>query len=334
MIDLRSDTVTRPTPAMLEAMMTAEVGDDVFGEDPTVSALEQRLAGMFGKEAGIFCASGTMANQIAVKIHTQPGDQVICDSTSHIYHYEGGGAAFNAGVSLRMLEGDQGRFNAEQVRDNINADDIHFPKSTLISIENTSNKGGGSIWNLHEIKAIAQVAADHQINMHLDGARLFNALAVTDESPTEIGQLFDTLSICLSKGLGAPVGSVLLGSEKLIKQAKRVRKMLGGAMRQAGYLAAAGRYALAHHVDRIKEDHHRAATLAALFESKSYVDRVLYAGTNIVILQLNKETNEKALLEDWKAKGLLAVPFGKGHIRLVTHLDFSDDQLDQLSSIV
>lgn len=334
MIDLRSDTITKPTPAMLEAMMTAQVGDDIFGEDPSVSLLESRLAALFGKEAAMFCPSGTMANQIAVKIHTQPGDQVICDQTSHIYHYEGGGAAFNSSVSLRMLAGDKGRFTAEQVLENINADDIHFPKTALVCVENTSNKGGGSIWELEEIQRIAKVAALNNLRMHLDGARIFNALVEKNYTSVDLGKCFHTISVCLSKGLGAPVGSVLIGSEENIKKARRIRKVFGGAMRQAGYLAAAGLYALDNHIERLKEDHQRAKKLAELFTEKPYVSEVLNAGTNIVIIELKEGMDEKQLMAEWKEKGLLTVGFGKGKIRLVTHLDFNDEQLEQIKAIV
>ncbi|PIB37440.1 threonine aldolase [Reichenbachiella sp. 5M10] len=315
---------------MLEAMLSAQVGDDVFGEDPTVIRLENRLAEYFGKEAGLFCPSGTMANQIAIKINTQPGDQLICDQSSHIYHYEGGGAAFNSGVSLRMIAGDHGRFTAEDVLQNINANDIHFPKTALVCIENTSNKGGGSIWSIDEIKRIAQTATLNQLRMHLDGARIFHALTETKDDPLILGKYFNTLSICLSKGLGAPAGSVLLGSQESIQRAKRVRKIFGGAMRQIGYLAAAGLYALDHHIDRLSDDHRRAEQLAHWLGHKPYVKEIVYAGTNIVILKLNPEINEEQLLLQWKEKGILAVPFGKGHIRLVTHLDFNDQDMKEL----
>ncbi|MCV9385247.1 threonine aldolase family protein [Reichenbachiella ulvae] len=333
MIDLRSDTVTKPTPDMLDAMYQAEVGDDLFGEDPTVIELENKLARLFGKEAAVFCPSGTMTNQIAVKIHTQPGDQMICDKTSHIYHYETGGAAFNSGVSCRMLDGNLGRFTAEQVLANINPDAVYLPKTAMISIENTSNKGGGSIWDLEEIKKIAKVAALNNLRMHLDGARIFNALVDSPHTPKDFSKYFHTISICLSKGLGAPVGSVLIGSKDSIKQARRVRKMLGGAMRQAGYLAAAGIYALDHHMDRLKEDHIRAAAIAEIFKEKPYVTDVIHAGTNIVLITLSEDKDVNQTLADWKEKGLLAVPFGGQQIRFVTHMEFGDDQLEQLKEL-
>ncbi|TAH01906.1 MAG: aminotransferase class I/II-fold pyridoxal phosphate-dependent enzyme, partial [Sphingobacteriales bacterium] len=253
--DYRSDTVTRPTPAMLAAMMNAPLGDDVFGEDPTINQLEQLAAGTFGYEAAIFCPSGTMTNQIAIKCHTQPGDEVICDKNSHVYIYEGGGIAFNSGASVRLLEGDRGRITAEQVAESVNPDDVHRPISRLVSLENTCNRGGGSCYNLTEIEKIRKVCNQHGLILHLDGARLFNAMVARKEDPQAYGKLFHSISICLSKGLGAPVGSLLLGNQAFIKKARRVRKVFGGGMRQAGVLAAAGIYAMENHVERLTQDH-------------------------------------------------------------------------------
>ena len=264
MIDVRSDTVTQPTPAMLQAMLQAVVGDDVFGEDETVNELQRKAAELFGKEAALFCPSGTMSNQIAIKTHTQPGDEVICDELAHVYLFEGGGIAANSGASVRLLKGDNGRFTAEQVRDNINRrDDSHFPWTRLVAIENTVNKGGGCCWDLREIERIRSVCQEQNIAMHLDGARLFNALVARDEAPRDYGNLFESISICLSKGLGAPAGSLLLGSRAFIARAHRQRKLLGGGMRQAGYLAAAGLFALEHNVRRLQDDHRKAKVLAA-----------------------------------------------------------------------
>ncbi len=333
-VDLRSDTVTKPTAEMLEAMQSAQVGDDVFGEDPSVIALEQKVASLFGKEAALFCPSGTMTNQIAVKLHTQPGDEVICDQTAHIYNYEGGGLAFNSGVSSRLLSGYLGRFTVEQVVDQINPDDIHFPHTSLISVENTVNKGGGSVWDIEQIRGISKLAKQHQLAMHMDGARIFNALTVKKDDPVDLGACFDTISVCFSKGLGAPVGSALLGTKKQIAKAKRIRKVLGGAMRQAGYLAAACTYALDHHIDRLAVDHDHAKMLADLFENKDYVRQVIYQGTNIVIVELNDPSSVDAKLASWKEKGLLAVPFGKGKIRFVTHMGVDSEMLDYVSSII
>ena len=250
-IDLRSDTVTKPTPAMLKAMVSAKVGDDVFGEDPTINELERLSADMFGMEAGLFCPSGTMTNQIAIKCHTQPGDEVICDESAHVYQYEGGGIAFNSSASVKLLYGDRGRINAEQVKAAINPDDSHKSRTSLVCLENTSNRGGGSCYNFSEIKAIKKVCTENSLILHLDGARLWNALIAKKETPKQYGEVFDSVSICLSKGLGCPVGSVLVGNKDFIKKARRIRKVLGGGMRQAGVLAAAGIYGLQNNFDRL-----------------------------------------------------------------------------------
>ncbi|MDZ7608352.1 MAG: GntG family PLP-dependent aldolase [Cyclobacteriaceae bacterium] len=286
LVDLRSDTLTKPTPAMLDAMMRAEVGDDVFGEDPTVHVLQEKTARMFGMEAGLFCPSGTMTNQIAIRTLTQPQDEVICDKRSHIYLYEGGGIAYNSMVSVELLDGDRGRIAPEQIVAAIKPNDIHYPKSSLVALENTMNKGGGSYYTLKQIKAIHKACKTHGLKMHLDGARLFNALVETGDGSSDYGNYFDTISICLSKGLGAPVGSVLLGSHEHIGKAKRIRKVFGGAMRQSGYLAAAGIYALDHHVGRLKDDHVRARAIANILHECEYVERVDPADTNIVIFSL------------------------------------------------
>src|ERR1700761_2012732 len=257
-IDLRSDTVTRPTPAMLDAMMTARVGDDVFGEDPSINQLEKMAAGLFGMDAAVYCPSGTMSNQIAIKCHTQPGDEVICEKSSHVYIYEGGGIAFNSGSQVRALDGDRGRITAEQVSQAINPDDVHRARTSLVSLENTCNRGGGSCYDIEEIKKIRQVCSDHQLKLHLDGARLFNALVATGQTAAEYGEVFDSISICLNKGLGCPIGSILMGPAPYIRQARRVRKVFGGGMRQAGFMAAAGIYALHNNIDRLAADHDHA----------------------------------------------------------------------------
>lgn len=329
MIDLRSDTVTKPSKGMLEAMWNAEVGDDVFQEDPTVQALEAKAAKMFGKEASIFCPSGTMTNQIAIRVHTQPQDEVICDKRSHIYNYEGGGIAYNSMASVRLLDGNRGRITAEMVTANINIDDIHYPVSSLVCLENTVNKGGGSIYNIKEIRKIRSVCNEHDLKMHLDGARIFNALVETKEDPADHGELFDSISICLSKGLGAPVGSILLGDKTFITKAKRVRKVLGGGMRQAGYLAAAGIYALDNHVDRLKEDHERAGRIAGIITELPFVTSVLPVETNIIIFSVDYPGGVNSLLEMMKSKGILAVKFGENEVRLVTHLNFDDQDLHE-----
>jgi len=331
MIDMRSDTVTQPTRDMLDAMLRAEVGDDVFGEDPTVNALQEKAADLFGKEAALFCPSGTMSNQIGIKVHTQPGDEVICDELAHIYLFEGGGIAANSGASVRLLKGLNGRFTAEQVRDNINRrDDSHQAWTRVVAIENTVNKGGGCCWDPQEIERIRAVCLDHDIAMHLDGARLFNALVARGESPRDYGRLFDTISVCLSKGLGAPAGSLLLGSRALLAKAHRQRKLLGGGMRQAGYLAAAGLFALEHHVDRLREDHAKAKVLESELRALPYVAAVLPVETNIVIFKLADRLGTAAFLQQLQSRRVLASGMGQQTVRFVFHLDVSDAQLDSL----
>ncbi|MBT3647665.1 MAG: aminotransferase class I/II-fold pyridoxal phosphate-dependent enzyme [Flavobacteriales bacterium] len=333
MIDFRSDTVTKATPEMLQAMTSAAVGDDVFEDDPTVNALEEKAAKLFGMEAALFCPSGTMTNQIAIKVHTQPGQEVICHELSHIYNYEGGGIAFNSGCSVRLLRGDQGRFTSEMVEEAINPDDPHFPISSLVSIENTCNKGGGVTWDLSEIASISATARDAGLKMHLDGARLFNALVATGHSPKDYGLNFDTISICLSKGLGCPIGSLLLGDKTMMKQARRVRKVFGGGMRQAGYVAAAGIFALEIHIERLAEDHSKAKMLADGLVDCSWIERVLEPETNIVVAELKEGKHQNDFLEVLSRKNILAVNFGKGKVRFVTHLDISSNQIDETLNV-
>ncbi|MBN1199783.1 MAG: hypothetical protein JXA23_10560 [Bacteroidales bacterium] len=330
MIDLRSDTVTRPTPGMLDAMMHAEVGDDVFGDDPTVTALEEKAAAIFGMEAGLFCPSGTMTNQIAVKVHTRPADEVICSDESHVYLFEGGGIAFNSGASVRLIQGDRGRITAAQIAASVNPNDIHHPVSKLVVIENTSNRGGGSCYDPAELRRISAVCLEHSLKRHLDGARFFNAMTATGLNPREAGTLFDSISICLSKGLGAPVGSVLLGGAGFIHQARRVRKLFGGAMRQAGYLAAAGVYALDHHLTRMADDHVRAARIGKLLTASPFVSHVAPVETNIIIFTLSETMPQEKFLSRLKEAGILAIGFGPQTIRMVTHLDISDPMIDHL----
>jgi len=325
-VDLRSDTVTKPTPGMFEAMMNAKVGDDVFGEDETVNALEAKAAAMFGMEAGIFCPSGTMTNQIAIKCFTQPLDELIADQTAHVYRYEGGGIAFNSGVSTRLLDGDRGRITAEMIAPEINAENIHFPNTSLVVLENTVNKGGGSCYTLNDIAPIADLCRDRGLKLHLDGARIFNALANTGDKAVDYGKYFNGVSVCLSKGLGAPVGSVLLADKETIKYARRIRKVLGGGMRQAGFLAAAGIYALDHHVDRLKIDHAHAQILAEELGKCTWVTNVLPADTNIVLF----DTVEPAsiVIEKLKAKGIICLSTGPNRIRFVLHLDVHPEQVE------
>jgi threonine aldolase len=334
MIDLRSDTVTRPTPAMLEFMMNAEVGDDVFGDDPTVIALEAKVARIFGKEAALFCPSGTMANQVAIKALTQPGDEIICDIGSHVYNYEGGGIAFNSGCSVRLVHGDRGRMNADQVAANINPDNIHYPVTRLVVAENTCNRGGGSFYSIDTLRNISEVCKNHFLKFHLDGARLFNALVETGEKPFEYGRIFDSISICLSKGLGAPVGSVLTGSDELITRARRIRKVFGGGMRQAGYLAAAGIYALDNHVERLKEDHRRARNIGQCLSGLHYVKSVMPVDTNIIIFLLEDHFEEAGVMARLKEKSVLTVGFGPQTIRMVTHLGIDDQMVERTKEVL
>jgi len=333
-VDLRSDTVTRPTKEMLEAMFAAAVGDDVFNEDPTVNALEQKTAALFGKEAGLYCPSGTMTNQIAIKVHTQPGDEVICENTCHIYNYEGGGISFNSGAQAKLLAGDRGRLNARQVEENINASFDWLARTSLVSIENTCNRSGGSYYSLDGMKELGAVCRKHQLKYHLDGARIFNALVETGDSPKSVGTLFDSVSVCLSKGLGAPVGSVLLGDAEFIRKARRIRKVFGGGMRQAGYLAAAGIYALDNHVTRLKEDHRRAKTLAATLQSLPFVESMLPVDTNILIFTLSDKLKSEDLVAKLKTAGIISTGFGKQTIRFVTHLDFTEAMLEKTIQVL
>lgn len=329
MIDYRSDTVTKPTKEMQEAMFSAAVGDDVFGEDPSVNALEKTAAELFGMEAALFCPSGTMTNQIAIKCHTQPGDEVICDTSSHIYQYEGGGIAFNAGASVKLLTGDRGRLTARQVSEAINADDVHKARTSLVSLENTSNRGGGSCYDLEEIKNIRQVCDEDHLALHLDGARLFNALVATSQLPKEYGSAFHSISICLSKSLGCPVGSLLLGTKDFIKKGRRIRKVFGGGMRQAGYLAAAGIYALSNHVERLKDDHQHAKLLAKALARKSFVGDVLPVETNIIIFSVKERFTPKELVAKLKEQGIWLYAISPTQIRIVTHLDITPAMIEK-----
>jgi threonine aldolase len=328
-IDYRSDTVTKPTEAMLKAMMNAKVGDDVFGEDPSINELEHRAAEMFGMEAGIYCPSGTMTNQIAIKCHTQPGDEVICDATAHVYQYEGGGIAFNSGASVRLLNGDRGRINASQVLESINPDDVHKAHTSLVCLENTSNRGGGSCYEMEEIDAIRKVCDNNNLILHLDGARLFNALVAKKQDPKEYGKAFHSISICLSKSLGAPVGSVLLGDKATIKKGRRIRKVFGGGMRQAGFMAAAGIYALQNNIERLEEDHKHAKQLAQALEKKDFVVKVLPVETNIVIFEVKSPYTSKSLVVKMKEENILWYSISPTQIRIVTHLDVTSGMIEK-----
>lgn len=322
-IDFRSDTVTRPTPGMLEAMMKAPVGDDVFGEDPSINQLQEMTAALFGMEAALFCPSGTMTNQIAIKCHTQPGDEVICDESSHIYQYEGGGIALNSGASVKLLYGDRGRINARQVEQAIQPDDVHRAYTRLVSLENTSNRGGGSCYDFSEIRAIREVCSRHGLGFHLDGARLWNAMEANKENPMDYGKTFDSISVCLSKSLGCPVGSLLLGSTDIIKKAKRYRKVFGGGMRQAGVIAAAGIYALENNISRLTEDHVHAKAIAAAVASRPFVKLMLPVETNIIIFELDESITAPQLVSRLKEQDILGYAISPNRVRLVTHLDIT-----------
>jgi threonine aldolase len=334
MIDFRSDTVTRPSPPMLEAMMKAPVGDDVFGEDPSVNHLETLCAGVFGMEAGIFCPSGTMTNQIAIKCHTQPGDEVICDRLSHVYQYEGGGIAFNSGASVRLIEGNRGRITAAQVLESINPDDVHKPASSLVSLENTANRGGGSCYDFSEIEAIKEVCLQKNLKLHLDGARLFNALVAKNETCKQYGEVFDSISICLSKGLGTPVGSVLIGTSEMIKKARRIRKIFGGGMRQAGFMAAAGIYALENNVARLADDHRHAQEILSALQAKAFVGEVLPVETNIIIFEVKEPYTAAGLAATLKEQGIFVIAISPRQIRIVVHLDIHRDDVNRTIEVI
>jgi threonine aldolase len=331
-VDLRSDTVTKPTLGMLDAMMSAKVGDDVFDEDPTVNKLQNRLAKMFGKSNAVFFPSGSMANQTAIKLHTNPGEQVICDKYSHIYNYEAGGVSFNSGVSCRLIDGNRGMFTSEQVLEAINPDAFYYSQTSLVEVENTTNKGGGACWDFNELKTIRKVCDDHKLGYHLDGARIWNALVEKKESPKQYGEVFDTISVCLSKGLGCPIGSVLIGDEEIMKNAIRIRKIFGGNMRQVGYLAAAGLYSLDHNIERLTEDHDKAKEIGEVLNSLSFIKKVEPIETNIVIFELNTSIDEITFVNKLKENNILIIGMGGGKLRIVTHLDYTNDKHDYFLS--
>jgi threonine aldolase len=335
-INLISDTVTKPTKGMLEAMMQAQVGDDVFKEDPSINALESRVAKMFNKEAALFFPSGTMANQTAIKLHTQPAEQLICDKYAHIYNYEGGGVSFNSGVSCKLVDGHRGMMTADQVVAAINPPDFyHSPLTTLVSIENTTNKGGGACWDFEELKKIKAVCEEHHLGYHLDGARLWNALVAKNETAEQYGNLFDTISICFSKGLGCPVGSVLVGDKEIMQKALRVRKVLGGGMRQAGFLAAAASYALDHHIPRLADDHKKAKEIGQVLQNLAFIKKVEPIETNIIIFEINEQ---QISAEDFLKKLLdhhvYIIGMGQGKLRIVTHLDYTDAMHEEFLRIL
>lgn len=329
--DFRSDTVTKPSKEMREIIANAEVGDDVWGDDPNVNELERFAAEMFGMEAGLFCTSGTQTNQVAIASWTKPGDEVICHEESHIYRYEGGGIMLNSFCSVRFLRGNYGRMNPLEIAPQINPDDQHHPITSLVSIEDTANRGGGTFYDYQDIQKISQICKDNNLPLHLDGARVFNALTENKVDIKEYASNFDSISICLSKGLGAPVGSVLLGNKDLIQKGRRVRKRLGGAMRQAGIIAAAGTYALKNNVNRLADDHRRAKEVEKILNNKNWIKEVIPTQTNIVVGILNDGINEFDAVEKIAEKGILCVPFGNGRLRFTTHLDVNDDHINYLN---
>lgn len=335
MINLLSDTVTKPTPAMREAMFSAEVGDDVFQQDPTALELESYGAELLGMEAGLFCPSGVMANQIAIHLHTQPLDEVICDKTAHIYNYEAGAWAMHSGVSIKLLEGQDGIIDVENIREAIQPQFDWLPKSRLLVIENTCNKAGGTHYDLNQIQELTSFAKKQGLKRHLDGARLFNALCITGESPQKYGQYFDTISFCLSKGLGAPVGSLLVGSAEKIREARRVRKALGGGMRQIGFLAAAGLHALKHHRKRLAEDHEKADVLRKSLQKNEGVIGVRPGESNIVIFDLDPTyMSAEEFIEKLKEHTVLCAAFGPQTVRFVTHMDVSHEEVEKACKVI
>lgn len=333
LIDLISDTVTRPTAGMLNAMMAARVGDDVFGLDPSVNALEEKCADLFGKKAALFCPSGTMTNQIALKIHTRPLDEVICDHLSHVYQYETGGYAANAGIGIQLIAGKNGKITASQISEAIRPDLDWLPRSRLVVLENSCNKGGGSYYTTQEISPISKLCRERNLKLHLDGARLFNVLVETGESTRDVGELFDTLSICLSKGLGAPVGSVLIGDKADIALARRHRKVMGGGMRQCGFLAAAGSYALEHHVDRLKTDNDRARDMGSFLSTLPYVASTSPVQTNIVIFHLKSDAADK-MVAYLRSNSISSSAFGPKSVRFVFHLDIREQMIQRVKEVL
>ena len=329
-IDLRSDTVTQPTPAMRKAMAEAEVGDDVFGEDPTVNTLQEKVANLLGKEKAIFVPSGTMANQLSIKSHTQPGDEGIIEATSHAFNFEGGAGAAFSGVQFNCLKGVRGILDAFQIEEAIRSDDHHFPVTRLVCLENTHNRGGGSIYPVEKMAEIYRLAKSKGLFIHLDGARLWNASVATGIKPHEYAQWADSVSVCLSKGLGAPIGSLVAGSKIFIDRVHRFRKMFGGGMRQVGIIAAAGIYALDHHMERLKEDHQNAKRLAVgLKEFGGVSIDPEQVETNIILFRMEGNgMTASQVTEAMKKEGVLIHPVGKTQIRLVTHLDVTSKEIE------
>ncbi|MFB6453649.1 threonine aldolase family protein [Chitinophaga sp. Hz27] len=334
MIDFRSDTFTKPSHGMLQAMYNAEVGDDVFGEDPSVNKLEAMMADYFGMEAALYCPSGTMSNQIAIHVHTRPGDEVICGQLAHVYLYEGGGIAATSGAQVYPIPGNRGMITADQVVAAIQPDDIHRANTSLVCLENTSNRGGGCCYDWQDILSIRNVCTQHNLALHLDGARLFNALVATGQDPKAYGQVFDSISVCLNKGMGCPMGSVLMGSNDYIKAARRVRKRLGGGMRQAGYMAATGIYAMENNIGRLTEDHLHAKKIAGILAEKSFIGEIYPVETNILIFEVKGHMNPQLFAEYLKMEGILVSPISSSHVRMVLHLDITPEMTERTCKVI
>lgn len=333
-IDYRSDTFTRPTPGMLDAMYSAETGDDVFGEDPSVNRLEAMMADFFGKAAALYCPSGTMSNQVGIKVHTLPGDEVICSSLAHVYIYEGGGIAFNAGAQVRPITGERGMITAAEVSAAINPDDVHKARTSLVCLENTSNRGGGCCYDWEEVLRIKAVCQERGLKLHLDGARLFNALIATRQDPKAYGNVFDSISVCLNKGMGCPMGSVLLGSETFIREARRIRKKLGGGMRQAGYMAATGIYAMENHLQRLEQDHLHAKQIAHTLLEMNFTGHMLPVETNILIFDVIGDWTPVSFAEYLSREGIKVMPISTTQVRMVTHLDITPDMVERTCQVI
>lgn len=332
-VNLVSDTVTKPTPGMLDAMWSAQVGDDVFRTDPTTKALEAKMASMFGHEAALFCPSGTMTNQIAIKAQTQPLDEILCDEMAHIYRYELGGYGFHSGVAIHVMRGQRGIVTSQMVHDGVKPPADWNPNTRLLCLENSINMGGGNYYTLDQIRGLVDTARQYGLRTHLDGARLFNVLVETGDSPVQYGSLFNSISICLSKGLGAPVGSVLISDVQTIAYARKIRKVMGGGMRQSGYLAAAGIYALDHQIHRLKEDHHRARTSAGFLKSCSWVTEVYPVDTNIVIFRVGDHLRAPQVVKSLESHGIFCSAVNEKLVRWVFHLDVTDDMMETIAHI-
>jgi threonine aldolase len=326
-VDLRSDTVTKPGKEMLDYMFSARVGDMVLGEDPMVNELEEYAARLFGKDGAIFCPSGTMTNQIAINIHTRPGDDIICSKLAHIYLYEGGGIGFNSGANVTLIDSADGIFTVDDVRKCVQPDDPHKPRTSLVSLENSVNRGGGAVWPLDAMEEISRFTRSVPLALHLDGARVFNAIVASGITPLQFGSMFDTISVCLSKGLGAPVGSLLIGNREQMERGVRVRKVLGGTMRQAGYIAAGALFALENNIERLRDDHLHAAAIAEALGEVSWVKDIMKVSTNIIIFNTPDDIPAPSITSRLRDKGVLANAPTSGSIRMVTHMDVTPEMV-------